>query len=386
MTLGATAQRSPYLQPGPRSRRPGGPPATPGDPPPGPSPNGGAVARQARGGTRRPLRTHFSPQSGAPRVSRGPGWRRGTGTLTADPPRSSWRARESARGGAGRPWKAAAPGHPRSAPRPPQPTRACGWPPAARRAARAGQCASPRKPALPPRPGLRGAGRVGAFQGLRRAQRRGGPRPTGQGAAGAGPAPPRPQEGDPRPPGTRPAPCAHFLLGACGLRRLPPASAPPPPSRGPRRVVGWGDRGRGPRPRGAAPAGLHLVLAASPRPTRGAAWRRLPAPPPPSLLPPSARRPPRSGLCWRPRRGAPIPAPRWRARRLLAPGRAPGGRLPARAPRTCPGTASGDRGGEEPSGWKCRFALQKEGNFATQLETSATRDPEGDQTRDSLWL
>lgn len=120
------------------------------------------------------------------------------------------------------------------------------------RAARAAQCASHRKPALPPQPGLRSTGRVGVAQGLRHKQRHPGD-DTGQkdaqrepcAGAAAGEGHPRPRHATVRGGAHSGAPCTSCSVHAARhSAALPgPAFVPAGPrclfwSPGPRR--GWG--------------------------------------------------------------------------------------------------------------------------------------------------
>lgn len=225
---------------------------------------------------------------------------------------------------------------------------------------------------------------MGVFQGLGPKQRGRGPRDAGQKAAAS------------QPRGTvaagEGAPARRGRHGARGPRRaarrpLPVGCTPPPPSRAPRCVragpsptpgprCGCGAHGaRPPLPAGPREPPCNLCSQPSPSPTRRA---RVCASSFPSSLPRAWRTPrsqaPGSGLLYSAAEG-PIHTQTVPLSPESPLGREPRGacrpdpRVPLHLPFTLPlGICGRSRGGG-----KCCFALQKEENFATQLETCATR-------------
>lgn len=169
-------QHSTYLQPGRRSRPPGGPHRHPGELSTGPRQRcqkGKEVVLSdcgSTGGASPGFEPFPSPMSfcslrnpefaGAPACGTAPGHLPRIHCATPGEPEKS-RVGCAGRGGAGWGVRAAAPQRPRQLhARTPAAPRGS-------RAARADPCASHRKPALPPQPGLRSTGRVGVVQGLR---------------------------------------------------------------------------------------------------------------------------------------------------------------------------------------------------------------------------
>lgn len=285
MTLGATAQRSPYLQPGPRSRRPGGPPATPGDPPPpGPRPTAGrwlAKLAAARGGlsaptSRRSLGHPAFP--GAPGGGAAPGH---SPRIRRAAPGEPERARGAGRGGRGKPQPPATPAAPRDprSPRAPavgrlqrgaQPVRVSAHRPESRRFRRGRVC------------GARGAWARFRVSGAHRDAGDRAPRVRER------PEPAPRRRGRRRGTPARPARARPPARTSCWARVASAASRPRPrrPLR-PGDRGGWWDGGTGggvPVPAGPRPPGCTLCSqrARAPREEpRGAAS-------PPPLLPPSS--------------------------------------------------------------------------------------------------
>lgn len=289
MTLGATAQRSPYLQPGPRSRRPGGPPATPGDPPP-------RALAQRRGGGSPSSRRHAEA---SPHPLLAAVW----GTPRFPGPRVAARHRDTHRGSAAQllasPRERAGRGGAAVESRSPRPPPQRPATPAAHARLRLAACSAARSPCgsvrIAPKAGASaaagsaGRGARGRVSGAPARTETRGTAPHGSGSGRSRPRAAAAAGGGPPPARHAPGP-----LRALPVGRVWP---PPPPARvraapsvpGTAAGGGMGGQGAGsPSPRGRA---RRAAPCARSEPAPHARSRVAPPPRPPSSLPPPSQRP-----------------------------------------------------------------------------------------------